>query len=249
VTKRTRTANALEAPPLTARTPESRVDRAYRYVKTLIVSAGATPGTALSEQQIAKTLGVSRTPVREAIRKLEQEGLVIRHAHKGVLVPQLAMRDILEIWQIREILEPVACRIAVGRIDTLRLAAVEKAMLKLQTREPRLEDYEGHHKTDLELHQLILQGSGNATLGRVLAMLNARVATARMVTSRARYYDSLREHLEIVAALKAGNDIGAADAMRRHLVNAREGQVRAVLDNLTSDTLGTTSAAGVVHPA
>lgn len=208
-----------EAPALAS---GSRADEAYRYLKTEIVSAKAVPGAPLNEQQIAERLGISRTPVREAIRRLEQEGLVARHPNRGAVVAPLSMKDVLEIWQLREILEPAACRIAVARLDRMALAGVGQGLSSLEGREPRLEDYESHHRADVALHRLIAEATGNTLLQQVLDMLNGRIARVRMLNSPTRFHRSLREHLAIVAALRSGDPEAAAEAMRRHLANARE---------------------------
>ena len=92
-----------------------RVEEAYRHLKTRIMSADLPPGASLNELEIASVLGTSRTPVREAIRKLEQEGLAMRYPNRGAIVTKLSMTDVLEIWQLREILEPAACALALNR--------------------------------------------------------------------------------------------------------------------------------------
>ncbi len=200
----------------------SRVERAYSHLKTQILSAKLPPGATLNEGEIARHLGISRTPLREAIRKLEQEGLVVRYPNRGALVTQLSLKDVMEIWQLREILEPVACRMAATRIDPSALARIEAVIRALQNREPGLEEYEIQHRSDLELHRLILEAAGNATQRQVVEMLNARITRVRMVNSPTRFHSSLDEHLEIIAALKAGDGTAAAEAMRKHLANARE---------------------------
>jgi DNA-binding GntR family transcriptional regulator len=197
-----------------------RVEEAYRHIKTRIMSADLPPGATVNEQAIAEVLGISRTPVREAIRKLEQEGLVMRYPNRGALVTQLSMKDVIEIWQLREILEPVACRLAAGRIDLTALAGIEKVIRELH--EAGGQDYESHHRSDLELHRLILDAAGNATLRQVVEMLNERIVQVRIVNSPSRFQKSVAEHLDIVTALRAGDGPAGAEAMRRHLANARE---------------------------
>lgn len=213
---------ALALGKASARSADSRADQAYRYLKTAIVSAETAPGTLLHEQQIAAALGISRTPVREAIRRLEQEGLVARHPNRGVVVAPLSIKDVLEIWQLREMLEPAACRIAAARIDRAALAGIEAGLVALKGREPRLEDYESHHRADVALHRLVAEATGNALLQQILDTLNGRIARVRMVNSPRRFHRSLHEHLAIVAVLRRGDPEAAAEAMRTHLANARE---------------------------
>lgn len=203
----------------------SRVEQAYRYLKTQIMSAALPPGASLNEQEIAATLGISRTPVREAIRKLEQDGLARRYPNRGVIVTKLSIRDVLEIWQLREILEPAACRLAAPRVEGAALGRLERALLDLRGRRAGAEDYEAFLRADLELHGLIVEATGNATLRQVLDMLNERVIQVRVVTSPERFQHSVDEHLAILAALRERDPEAAAEAMRQHLVNARENLV------------------------
>jgi DNA-binding GntR family transcriptional regulator len=202
-----------------------RVEEAYRYLKTRIMSADLTPGASLNELEIASALGTSRTPVREAIRKLEQEGLAMRYPNRGAIVAKLSMTDVLEIWQLREILEPAACRLSAARVDRHALAELEQALLELRERETGPEAYERFLRADMGLHGLIVEATGNATLRRVLEMLNERVVQVRVVTSPARFRHAVDEHLAIIAALKARDAEAAMDAMRRHLESARQSLV------------------------
>jgi DNA-binding GntR family transcriptional regulator len=202
-----------------------RVEEAYRHLKTRIMSADLPPGASLNELEIAAALGTSRTPVREAIRKLEQEGLAMRYPNRGAIVTKLSMTDVLEIWQLREILEPAACALAADRIDREALAKLESAFLELRGQEMGPEAYEAFLRADVGLHGLIVDSTGNATLRSVLGMLNERVVQVRVVTSPARFQSAVAEHLAIVAALKARDAQEAMAAMRRHLERARQSLV------------------------
>jgi len=202
-----------------------RVEEAYRHLKTRIMSADLPPGASLNELEIAATLGTSRTPVREAIRKLEQEGLVMRYPNRGAIVTKLSMTDVLEIWQLREILEPAACRLAAHRIDRDALARIERDFVDLVEQETGPEAYEAFLRADMGLHGLIVDATGNATLRQVLEMLNARIVQARVVTSPTRFRHAVAEHLAIIAALQARDAQEAMEAMRRHLESARQNLV------------------------
>jgi DNA-binding GntR family transcriptional regulator len=189
------------------------------------MSADLPPGASLNELEIASVLGTSRTPVREAIRKLEQEGLAMRYPNRGAIVTKLSMTDVLEIWQLREILEPAACALAADRIDRDALARIESAFLELRGQEMGPEAYEAFLRADVGLHGLIVDSTGNATLRSVLGMLNERIVQVRVVTSPARFQSAVAEHLAIVAALKARDAQEAMAAMRRHLERARQSLV------------------------
>jgi len=202
-----------------------RVEEAYRYLKTRIMSADLPPGASLNELEIAAALGTSRTPVREAIRKLEQEGLVMRYPNRGAIVTKLSMTDVLEIWQLREILEPAACRLAANRIDRDALTRIERDFMALKETETGPEAYDAFLRADIGLHGLIVDSTGNTTLRQVIEMLNARIVQARVVTSPARFQHAVAEHLAIIAALQARNAQEAMEAMGRHLESARQNLV------------------------
>ena len=147
----------------TAAAPPSgyRVEKAYRHLKTQIMSATLPPGASLNEQEIAARLGTSRAPVREAIRKLEQEGLAMRYPNRGAILTKLSMTEVLEIWQLREILEPAACGLAAGRIDRAALADLERRLADLKRREVGPEAYEAFLQADVSLHSLVVDSTAN----------------------------------------------------------------------------------------
>lgn len=186
------------------------------------MSASLRPGAPVNEVEVAEALGISRTPVREAIRKLEQEGLVTRHPNRGVVVTQLSMRQVFETWTLRELLEPAACRLAAPTVSLSALERIETASRRLLSKRPSAAVYEAYHRLDLELHGLILEACGNATLRQVTESLVGRIRQARMVTSPNRFEPSIEEHLAIIRALRRRDPDAAAEAMRRHLANARE---------------------------
>jgi len=211
----------------TAAAPPSgyRVEKAYRHLKTQIMSATLPPGASLNEQEIAARLGTSRAPVREAIRKLEQEGLAMRYPNRGAILTKLSMTEVLEIWQLREILEPAACGLAAGRIDRAALADLERRLADLKRREVGPEAYEAFLQADVSLHSLVVDSTANQTLRQLMHTLNRRITQVRVVTSPARFRSAVDEHLAIVAALQARDAGRAAEAMRRHLASARQALV------------------------
>jgi DNA-binding GntR family transcriptional regulator len=212
----------------TLETPRLRVELAYRHLKTLILTAKLRPGCLLNEQDIAAQLSISRTPVREALRQLEQEGHLTRHPNRGSMVAHLSIRTVMEIWQLREILEPAGCRMASGQIDPVALAGIEKKMLELNTQPAKLEDYDEHHQADIALHRLIHEATGNKSFVQLIETLTDRIARVRMINRPGRLRLSVAEHLKIISALRQGDPEAAAEAMREHLANARENLVSAL---------------------
>ncbi|MGH2361404.1 MAG: GntR family transcriptional regulator [bacterium] len=200
----------------------SRVEEAYHHLKLAIVSAKLPAGSLISEIDIARELGISRTPMREAIRQLERDGLVVRFPNRGVFVRQVEMREVLEIWQIREWLEPIACEVAAKTIAPEPLQRLRQRMTEVRESVTGLEEHEVHHQLDLELHAKILEAAGNITLQTLVDSLNIRVMQMRMVHRPDRLQAVIAEHIEILDALLARDPYAAANAMRKHLRNSRE---------------------------
>jgi DNA-binding GntR family transcriptional regulator len=203
---------------------ESRADKAYRHIKTQILAARLRPGASLNEEQLGRVLRISRTPVREAISRLEQEGLVTRYPNRGAMVSLLSLTEMLELWEVREILEVAACRLAALRGEHEGLAPIHKGLAELAryTREPTLEHYERHHELDLALHRAVFQATRNESLTHLYETVSQRIRRARMISSPTRFHNSVREHLAIIAAITSGDQEVAARAMSEHLGHARE---------------------------
>jgi len=103
-------------------------ERAYKYLKTSILSGRFNPGERLTEEHLAKELGISRTPIREALHKLESEGLIKPLATRGFIASQDSKEEVKELFEIRAVLEGYALRVICGRITDLVLAQLEETV-------------------------------------------------------------------------------------------------------------------------
>lgn len=201
---------------------QSHVEWAYHQLKMAIISADLPAGSPINEVAIAHDLGISRTPIREAIRQLERDGLVVRFAGRGTFVRQIEMREVMEIWQLREWLEPIGCELAARNLASESLKPLRERMAALRDSARDLKDFELFHQLDLKLHELISKASGNATLSAVLDNLNVRIVQTRMIHTPERLVEASIEHINIIDALIARDPHAAAEAMRVHLRNSRE---------------------------
>lgn len=192
-----------------------------------ILSLKLRPGSPLHEEELAAAYRVSRTPIREAIRKLERDGLVTVHPRRGAFISEISMRRALEIDQLRELLEPVAARRAAARISDEALAEISGALEQLKTVSPDLDDYVRYLEIDVRLHELILRAAGNETMCEVVTRLHHRMNAVRIVTTAPRYEESIAEHKRIIAALRARDGETAAREMATHITNAAQARVRA----------------------
>lgn len=193
-------------------------DRVYENLKAWIVEVNVEPGTQLVERDIAARMGVSKSPVRDALQRLAGEGLVSRSGLKGLAVRRLLPEEADEIYALRELLEAFAvelatpqlspedhrelrsildeCRLAIDRDDRSRLAALNR-----------------------RFHGFFAQRSGNRTLAQVLASLNDRVRIISVLGWRRRpsMRTEYQEHLGIAEACISGDTKEAVARTRAHI--------------------------------
>lgn len=225
--------------------PQSLVDIVAERLEAAIISGKLEPGTKLSEQGLATSLGVSRGPLREAIRRLEGRKLLERTPNIGVRVAQLSLRDLQEILVVREALEATACMLAAQNMSDGDIAALQK-LIDAHGKQKSIQEGQGYFQEtkDEDFHVRIATGSGNA---RLLQMLCGdlydllRVYRYRSSTNPGRARDALQEHLAIVDAIARRDGEAAAAAMRTHLQHAR----KIVEDQLAAEVDGETDVVAV----
>lgn len=197
----------------------SATQKVYDYLYTEIISNRLKPGSALSEQEIATILKSSRSPVREALMVLENEGLIWRYPGRGCFVREITMRDVAEIFELRILLEIAAFRRAFQYIDLRALEQVEETLRQLSTDTPA-EDY---FEADRRLHDLISDSCGNKRLVSFLRTLGGQIEWVRRLASAQpeRLAQSKLEHLEIISALKSNDVEMACRLLTLHIKNVQ----------------------------
>jgi DNA-binding GntR family transcriptional regulator len=203
--------------------------QAYQELKRIILEGRVSPGKKLNEGELAKALGISRTPVREAINRLEKEGLVEIFPQRGAFVVQSTERDIFELFLIRENLEGLAARLASARIAESSLARLEACIQGFQ--EPFNEkDIQRYAREDFKFHQSIVLLSDARRLIQLVSSLHDHIRIFRLTTRGMsdRMKSSLVEHQCIIEALRKRNPEEAEQRMRRHIRRVREG----VMENI-----------------
>jgi DNA-binding GntR family transcriptional regulator len=198
------------------------------YLRSAIVQGSLKPNQRLVEEAIAGQLGVSRTPVREALRRLEAEGLVIYTPQRGAIVRQVSTAELAEVYDLRILLECYAARTAAERIQPSDLGQLEQLCdafeTALQDRRPRGEQVRELMTLNDEFHSAIIRICGNQRLARFMNM----TLGSTMIYGIYYYFDegksriAAREHRQIVAALRAGNAARAETLMQEHLARARD---------------------------
>jgi len=203
-----------------ARLGQSAADVVYQRIKDEIVMARLEPGALVDEISLAERFRVSRTPIREALRRLEQDGLVTTIPRRGTLVRRPTLQDIVEIDQIRLLLEPAAARLAAGRVNADALEKIADQLQRLEA--SAAQDLAQFLETDWQLHDLVLKSSGNVHIRNIVNSLHERLSAIRWRSAHPRADTAIGELLEVVHALRAGDGDAAEAAMRRHLLATRE---------------------------
>ena len=180
-----------------------------------ITSGFFNPGERINEADISLRYGVSRTPVREAIRQLERDGLVLVQRFRGATVVKLSVRQVEELFETREAIEGMAARLAASRIDE---ATSHDVLAHLEAHRTQL-DLGLTVRPPIDLHHIVLKESGNGYLVATMERLRDLLATLRAESVRVvtRRDQSSREHLAIATRLVERDAEGAEIAMRTHI--------------------------------
>jgi DNA-binding GntR family transcriptional regulator len=192
-------------------------------LERMVINGELQPGSRINENQLAARFGVSRGPVREAVRALEGAGLVSAVPNRGVFVRKLTVDEVRELYDVRAALFGLAGRLMAeratpGEIVRLRdlLAAMEKAATG--------RDFDSYYPLNLEFHRAILDGSGNRTLAaQYLAFVRTlNLFRARSLVQGGGLAVSNREHREMVDAIAARDPTWAHEAHWRHVSSAKD---------------------------
>ncbi|MDQ7820937.1 MAG: GntR family transcriptional regulator [Armatimonadota bacterium] len=210
------------APTIARRSSVPLQELAYSRLRADITNGALPPGASLREEELSRHLGVSRTPLREALRRLAEEGLVEVSPYRGARVVRLNTDQLEELFEAREALEGMAARLAAVRMPLSRIRQIHQ---RLQSRLREVGRRPGkYHPPRLDFHLEILQASGNRTLAILAERLYARLALARALSGafRERAEPAAREHLDILAAIRRRDPEAAERLMRRHIRRSRE---------------------------
>jgi DNA-binding GntR family transcriptional regulator len=192
---------------------------AYDYLYDSIVNNKLPPGTAIVERDISNMLGISRTPVREALKQLESEGLIWHFPLRGTFVSEITTQDVEEIFSLREVLEETALKTAIHEIRDEELCKLETMLNSLDEKTP----YERYYNTDRELHNLIIRNGHNKRLTQFLETLNSQMERLRRISALTpkRMQKSKQEHLAIVEVLKQRDFEKTAELLKQHIINVK----------------------------
>jgi DNA-binding GntR family transcriptional regulator len=188
----------------------------YEHLKLEIVQGRLPGGERLAEENIAASLGVSRTPVREAVQRLAQDGFVELIPNKGARVRSLSSQEIIQTYAVREALEGLAARLAAEHRDAKDLDRLVKTLAQLE-RLPST-DYAAQTAADLEFHAAIASASKNVVLQASLRGLRDTIARAKVITRKTNQATQTKlEHQAILKQIQNGDADAAEESARAHV--------------------------------
>jgi DNA-binding GntR family transcriptional regulator len=196
----------------------------FDILRTNILGRGFRPGDRLDVRALAEQLGVSATPVKDAVTRLAAEGLVEIRPRSGTFVAELAPDAVAETFEIRRALECLAAERVVGQLTPDLLARFEAIIDAMERPVSNEHDRAEHEQKNLELHALLVEASGNRRLAELYRSLNAHLTIARIHSRRRpqdeRLEQERREHRAILEALTARDPTALINALDRHIRRA-----------------------------
>lgn len=196
--------------------PHSVREAAYSHLRGAILTGSLLPGVRISEPGLAQELGVSRTPVREALQRLAQEGLVELLPGKGARVRVLSAEEVREVYDVRALLEGEAAALAAQNATEDELKRLERLLQALDAL-PK-EAYAQQMQVDFDFHTALIEAAHNKTLARIYADLRSSLTLIRSFQQTLSQHPKTRQqHQAIVSALKARNPAQATEAARAHV--------------------------------
>ena len=215
---------SLEAPPL------SLADRAYLALRDRLITLQIRPGEPIDDGQIARELEVGRTPVREALKRLEDDRLVIAYPRRGTFATSVDITDLAHINEIRLQLEPLAARRAAERATAVQRAELRELIARIEANDELSGDRTDLMRLDLTVHRAIYRAAGNPHLEDVLIRYH-NLATRIFCLFLGRLpnvVDHVNEHAPLLMAIVSGDADRAADLARDHVTGFEAG-IRAVI--------------------
>ncbi|MBF7053310.1 GntR family transcriptional regulator [Halomonas sp. KAO] len=207
--------------------PEVRTlaERVFQQLQDAIVRGELVPGSKITEPGLSRTYGISRGPLREAMRRLEAHRLIERVPHVGARVVKLSIQELLELFDVREALESMAARLAAEHMTAEEIAGLRE-VLALHERQADLKKGEAYFQRegDLDFHYRIVQGSHNRMLVTMLCddlYYLVRLYRTQFSASGSRPQRAFVEHHRIVDAIEAGDAELSELLMRRHVSASR----------------------------
>ena len=200
-------------------------DKVYLYIEELISNGKLKSGDPIVETVFAERLHVSRTPVREALKDLENDGFVISYPGKGTFVRQITTKDIENIYDVRSSLEVLALEKSFDSLDEYILLNLKEKYINLE----KNFSWEIARKLDEDFHNYFINKANNETLSEILIKLNKQVSVYRTIASKDpnRSEKTINEHMKIIEAISRKDKDLAIEALKIHLESVKKSEIEA----------------------
>jgi DNA-binding GntR family transcriptional regulator len=215
--------NPAPSKPLSAlRNPRPRAVDVERALAQWILTGELSAGQKLTEQEVAARLGVSRGPVREALRALAESGLLQIEPNRGAFVRKIDFKEAIEIHDVYSALEELAARSSARSLSGAQIEEL-KSLVEAMDAAAEAEDLDRYYALNLSFHQRLVEGSGNQRLLSIYNRLLNELHLFRRfgLMQRGQMQRSNYEHRQILEKITTGDEEGAAEAMRRHTSERR----------------------------
>jgi DNA-binding GntR family transcriptional regulator len=209
----------------------------FQKLRSLLVEGKIAPGSKLNERELAESLHVSRTPIREAIRRLAAEGLVELITNRGAIALQLSLEDVVHTFDVIAQLEGFSGELAANNISDATLSELEALQYEMMASYAR-RDLSSYYKLNLRIHHLINQAANNPILSRLFSQVNARIEALRCRSNKdgVKWEKAVEEHQEMLEALKARDGARMRKIMISHVQNKRDVVVQLLQSETQSET-------------
>jgi DNA-binding GntR family transcriptional regulator len=198
-------------------------DELLERLRQMIIDGDLVPGEKVPEKELCERFAVSRTPLREALKVLANDGLVTLTPNRGAMIADLTLNDLEEAFPVMGALEALSGEMACANITDADIAEIKKLHARMvahyEAREIKL-----YFRTNQHIHEMILSAAGNQTLTTLYRGLEGRIRQARYLAnmSTSRWTQAVQEHEQIIAALEARDGPGLAKILKSHLANKFE---------------------------
>ena len=195
----------------------------FQQLRSLLVEGVITPGSKLNERELAQSLKVSRTPIREAIKRSAADGLVELIANRGAIAIQLTKEDVLNTFNVIAQLEGYSGELAAKNISDSALSELEALQYEMMASYAR-RDLSSYYKLNLRIHQLINQAANNPILSQLFTQVNARIESFRFRSNQdgVKWERAVQEHQEMILALKMHDSERMRKVMIQHVMHKRD---------------------------
>lgn len=207
----------------------SLAQKCYEVLRKRIITCELAPGTVVSEKELVDLLRVSRTPVREALSRLQQERLVEVLPKRGIFISTLSVQDVIDLFAVREVVEPFAARLATPNIPATTIEELRTSYVNALEHPAEIEE---HVQGDRYFHLLVAEYARNSYLRDIITTIydqNSRIRFISLKRDRERELEAIKEHLALLDEIIKGSPQGAERAMRRHIACARAAALKALM--------------------